>query len=281
MRALQYAQNVADLFALPEGYLKVKQLMDSDTASLDEVAEVILLDPVLTSKLLKLANSAMYNLPYQVESASKALLVLGKTQVYNLILSIGIASACSKIDSSAIDLERFWEQSVNAALIAKFLAQCCQLKPHDRFYVAGLLHNIGELVVLHNDAEQANQCQNYSVEEKPWQLQQRILGFTYANCGAELLHLWQLPDSIVDPVALQHSYSFDQKNKAQLILHLAVRLALANQHPEMYSTKQLVDPFVLELLNLTPQDVIRAIDFCNTEGLFILSVLNPRISTIY
>lgn len=281
MRALQYAQNVADLFALPEGYLKVKQLMDSDTASLDEVAEVILLDPVLTSKLLKLANSAMYNLPYQVESVSKALLVLGKTQVYNLILSIGIASACSKIDSSAIDLERFWEQSVNAALIAKFLAQCCQLKPHDRFYVAGLLHNIGELVVLHNDAEQANQCQNYSVEEKPWQLQQRILGFTYANCGAELLHLWQLPDSIVDPVALQHSYSFDQKNKAQLILHLAVRLALANQHPEMYSTKQLVDPFVLELLRLTAQDVIRAIDFCNTEGLFILSVLNPRISTIY
>ena len=223
----------------------------------------------------------MYNLPYQVESVSKALLVLGKTQVYNLILSIGIASACSKIDSSAIDLERFWEQSVNAALIAKFLAQCCQLKPHDRFYVAGLLHNIGELVVLHNDAEQANHCQNYSVEEKPWQLQQRILGFTYASCGAELLHWWQLPDSIVEPVALQHSYSFDQKNKAQLILHLAVRLALANQHPEMYSTKQLVDPFVLELLRLTPQDVIRAIDFCNTEGLFILSVLNPRISTIY
>ena len=58
-------------------------------------------------------------------------------------------------------------------------------------------------------------------------------------------------------------------------------LALANQHPEMYTTKQLVDPFVLELLQLTQQDVIRAIDFCNTEGLFILSVLNPRISTIY
>ncbi|MDP5135470.1 HDOD domain-containing protein [Rheinheimera baltica] len=281
MKALQYAQNVADLFALPEGYLKVKQLMDSDTASLDEVAEVILLDPILTAKLLKLANSAIYNLPYQVESVSKALLILGKTQVYNLILSIGIASACSNIDSSSIDLERFWEQSVNAALIAKFLAQCCQLKPCDRYYVAGLLHNIGEMVVLHNDATLANQCQNYSAEEKPWQRQQQLLEFTYANCGAELLHLWQLPDSIVAPVALQHSYKFDPKNKPQLVLYLAVRLALANQHPEMYTTKQLVDPFVLELLQLTQQDVIRAIDFCNTEGLFILSVLNPRISTIY
>lgn len=281
MQALQYAQNVADLFALPEGYLRVKQLMDSDTASLDEVAEVILLDPVLTSKLLKLANSAIYNLPYQVESVSKALLVLGKTQVYNLVLSIGIASACSKVDTSAIDLERFWEQSVNAALIARFLAQSCGLKPSDRFYVAGLLHNIGEMVVLHYNAQQASQCQNYTSEELPWQLQQRVLGFTYANCGAELLHLWQLPDSIVEPVALQHSHNFNQKNKAQLILHLATRLALANQHPEIYSTRQLVDPFVLELLELSQPDIIRAIDFCNTEGLFILSVLNPRISTIY
>ena len=87
MQALQYAQSVADLFALPEGYLRVKQLMDSDTASLDEVADVILLDPVLTSKLLKLANSAIYSLPYQVESVSKALLVLGKTQVYNLVVT--------------------------------------------------------------------------------------------------------------------------------------------------------------------------------------------------
>ncbi len=281
MKALQYAQSVADLFALPEGYLRVKQLMDSDTASLDEVAEVIMLDPVLTSKLLKLANSAIYSLPYQVESVSKALLVLGKTQVYNLVLSIGIASACSKVDTSAIDLERFWEQSINAALLAKFIAQQCQLKPTDRFYVAGLLHNIGEMVVLNFDPQQAHQCQNYSAENRPWQLQQAELGFTYAECGAELLHLWQLPDSIVEPVALQHSSRFDPKNKAQLVLHLAVRLALANQHPDIYNTRQLVDPFVLELLNLTQQDIIRAIDFCNTEGLFLLSVLNPRISTIY
>ncbi|MGP9802904.1 HDOD domain-containing protein [Rheinheimera sp. NSM] len=281
MQALQCAQNVANLFVLPEGYLRAKQLMDSDTASPDEVAEVILLDPVLTSKLLKLANSAIYNLPYQVESVSKVLLGLGKTRVYNLLLSIGIASACSKVDTSAIDLDRFWEQSVNAALIARFLAQSCGLKSSDRFYVAGLLHNIGEMVVLHNNARQANQCQNYTTEELPWQLQQRVLGFTYAQCGAELLRLWQLPDSIIEAVALQHSHNFNQKNKAQLVLHLTAQLALANQHPEMYSGRQLIDPIILKLLGLSQPDIIRAIDFCNTEGLLILSVLNPRICPDY
>ena len=122
MNALQYAQNVQELFSLPDSYFRVKELMDSDTANLDDIADVILLDPVLTSKILKLANSAVYRLPYQVETINKALLVLGKTQVYNLILSIGISTACSKLNTQAIDTERFWEQSVNAALIAKYLA---------------------------------------------------------------------------------------------------------------------------------------------------------------
>lgn len=281
MKALQYAQNVADLFALPECYLRVKELMDSDIANLDDIAEAIALDPVLTAKLLKLANSALYNLSFQVESINKALLVLGRNQVYNLVLSIGIASACSKLDTSVIDLERFWEQSINAALIAKYLAECCGEKPTDRFYVAGLLHNIGELVVLQNTPELALRCQSYDSISMPWQLQLDELGFTYAECGAELLNLWQLPDTIVGPIALQNSVKFDHKNIPQLIVHLAVKLALANQHPELYQTKHLIDPFVLELLNLSQLDILKAIDFCNTEGLFLLSVLNPRISTIY
>ncbi|WNO61069.1 HDOD domain-containing protein [Rheinheimera sp. MMS21-TC3] len=281
MKALQYAQNVADLFALPDGYLRVKELMDSEVASLDDIAEAIALDPVLTAKLLKLANSALYNLSFQVESINKALLVLGRNQVYNLVLSIGIGSACSKLDTSVIDLERFWEQSINAALIAKYLAECVGDKPTDRFYVAGLLHNIGELVVLQNAPELALRCQAYDSVHMPWKLQLDELGFTYAECGAELLNLWQIPDTIVGPIALQNSVKFDHKNMSQLIVYLAVKLALANQHPELYQTKHLIDPFVLELLNLSQLDILKAIDFCNTEGLFLLSVLNPRISTIY
>ncbi|KKO50509.1 histidine kinase [Arsukibacterium sp. MJ3] len=281
MNALQYAQNSVALFAFPDSYFRVKELMESETASLDDIAEVILLDPVLTSKLLKLANSAVYRLPYQVESVSKALLVLGKTQLFNLVVSIAVSSACSKLTSKAIDIERFWEQSVNAALIAKYLANFCGLRQPDRLYVVGLLHNIGELVVMQLAADNATLCQNYNNDTKPWQLQQSTLGFTYAACGAELLNLWQLPDSIVEPLARQHNTQFNAAEPDILISYLAVRLALSNQHPDLYSIKNLVDPFVLELLHLEQADLIKAIDFCNTEGLFILSVLNPRISTIY
>lgn len=281
MNAFQYAQNVVQLFSLPDSYFRVRELMESDTASLDDIAEVILLDPVLTSKLLKIANSAVYRLPYQVDSVSKALLVLGKTQVYNLILSIGISSACSQLTGLSIDLDRFWEQSVNTALIAKYLATHLGLKHADRCYVSGLLHNIGELVVAQQNAELAVACEQYNAQIKPWHVQQKQLGFTYASCGAELLNLWQLPDAIVEPVALQHHSQFESHSKDVLVVYLAVRLALANQHPEFYNLKSLIDPFLLELLQLRQEDLIKAIDFCNTEGLFVLSVLNPRISTIF
>ncbi|GGW57528.1 HDOD domain-containing protein [Alishewanella tabrizica] len=281
MNALQYAQNVIELFSLPDSYFRVRELMESETADLDDIAEVILLDPVLTSKLLKLANSAVYRLPYQVENVSKALLVLGKTQVYNLILSIGISSACSQLNTESIDLDRFWEQSVNAALIAKYLATQLGLKSADRVYVSGLLHNIGELVVAQQNPDIAANAQAYTPEIMPWQLQQTLLGFSYAACGAELLYLWQLPDLIVEPIALQHNLQYHARALEELVVHLAVRLALANQHPELYSMKSVADPALLELLQLEQSDLIKAIDFCNTEGLFVLSVLNPRISTIY
>lgn len=281
MNALQYAQNVVELFSLPDSYFRVRELMESETAALDDIAEVILLDPVLTSKLLKLANSAIYRLPYQVDSVSKALLVLGKTQVYNLILSIGISSACSQVNTTAIDLDRFWEQSVNAALIARYLSVHLGLKHADRAYVAGLLHNVGELVIAQQDPDLAAQCQQYTTECKPWQQQEKLLGFSYAACGAELLNLWQLPDVIVEPVALQNNHQFQLRSVEEQVVILSVKLALANQHPELYSIKTLVDPFMLELLQLTQADLLKAIDFCNTEGLFVLSVLNPRISTIY
>jgi HD-like signal output (HDOD) protein len=137
------------------------------------------------------------------------------------------------------------------------------------------------LVVMQQAADNATLCQNYDNDTKPWQLQQNTLGFTYAACGAELLNLWQLPDSIVEPLARQHNTQFNSAEPDILISYLAVRLALSNQHPDLYSIKNLVDPFVLELLHLEQADLIKAIDFCNTEGLFILSVLNPRISTIY
>lgn len=281
MNAFNCAQNVVELFSLPDSYFRVRELMESATADNDDIASVILLDPVITSKLLKIANSAVYRLPYQVETVNKALLVLGQTKVYNLILSLSISSACSQLDTSAIDLERFWEQSVNAALIAKYLAAHLGLKQADRIYVSGLLHNIGELVIAQHAAELARECQSYTEDVKPWQKQQACLGFTYARCGAELLNLWQLPDAIVDPISQQHNSQFESMDTDQLVVHLAVRLALANQHPELYSIKTLVEPHLLELLKLEQADLIKAINFCNTEGLFVLSILNPRISPLY
>ena len=122
MNAAAYAAQVGDVFVLPDTCLKIKQIIDNKISDLDEIAELISLDPSLASRLLKLANSALYNFPSQVDSVSKAVLLLGEVQVYNLVVAYGATEAFATVKPEALDLDRFREQSIHCALIAKFLA---------------------------------------------------------------------------------------------------------------------------------------------------------------
>jgi len=91
--AFEYARKVGDVFVLPDTCLKIKEVIDNKISNLDEISEIICLDPALASRLLKLANSALYNFPNPVDSVSKAVLLLGETQVYNLVVAYGSTEA--------------------------------------------------------------------------------------------------------------------------------------------------------------------------------------------
>ena len=93
MSAFEYARKVGDVFVLPDTCLKIKEVIDNKISNLDEISEIICLDPALASRLLKLANSALYNFPNPVDSVSKAVLLLGETQVYNLVVAYGSTEA--------------------------------------------------------------------------------------------------------------------------------------------------------------------------------------------
>ncbi|SEA18855.1 HDOD domain-containing protein [Alkalimonas amylolytica] len=281
MNALQYAENVTEVFVFPDAYLRVKQLLESERADMDEVSEVIQLDPSLASKILKLANSAIYNLPKKIDTISKALVVLGAETIYNLVISSAVISVCEQVSHSAIDMDRFWEQSVHSALIARALGNKVAPRQSEQLYVSGLLHNIGELALCQLDPELAKACEQYSADEKPWQCQRRVLGFTYAELSAALLRLWQLPNSIIEPIALQHQPDKHLRQPAVLLLNISSRMALANVHPELYKQTNLLDPFVLEVLGIIQPDLRAALDFCNSEALYLLSVLNPKAGILY
>jgi HD-like signal output (HDOD) protein len=278
--AFEFARQAGDVFVLPDTCLKIKEVIDNKISGLDEIAEIIALDPPLASRLLKLANSALYNFPNPVDSVSKAVLLLGETQVYNLVVAYGSTEAFAKAPSDVIDLERFWETSIHAALIAKFLGSVVGIKQNEPLYLSGLLHNIGELVVVEVNPDVARLCGHYQKGLLPWMRQQELLGFSYADCSVALLKLWRLPDSLIDPINYLNSPQLQPNNKLVQVLHISARLALVNAAFGQFEQDDLIDQQIVTSLGLKRRDIDEARAFASLEGMSILSLLNPKGSMI-
>lgn len=274
--AQEYAQNAQSLCVLPDVYLRLKEIMDDESSSLQDIADIIQLEPALSSTLLKLANSAMFNFPREVDSIARALTLLGMNETRNLVDTYGATCAFSVLDNSVIDIDKFWEISVDCALICKYLAKTMNIKGEGLF-VSGLLYNIGELVVMYSNVEQVLQCQDFDKKETPWHKQLKTFGFTYDKCTVELLNLWQLPESLINPISqLEHALDDKNDNISAKLLYVASRLAILNYHPGLYDKNAFIPRSLLLALGLDWDDLNNAINYCNAEGLVILSALKLK-----
>ncbi|MFT5756670.1 MAG: HD-like signal output (HDOD) protein [Alteromonadaceae bacterium] len=275
LSALEYAQQAKELCVLPDVYLRLKEVMDDPQSTLADIANIVCLDPALSLTLLKIANSALFNFPREIDSISRAIMVLGIEEIRNLVNTYGVTTTFSHTNIIDIDIDRFWEVSVDCALICKFLAPKVGLN-NDGVFLSGLLHNIGELAIAQSESKKVIYCQGYSKDETPWQRQQDVFGFTYADCGAALLKLWQLPESLIIPIReYHHAYGHETNKKAKL-LYVASRLALLNSHPGMYSKHTFLGQHLMKDLGLTFEDIDDAVNFCNLEGLSILTALKLK-----
>jgi HD-like signal output (HDOD) protein len=274
LNAYDYAVKAQQLCVLPDIYLKLKELLADESATLADISALISLEPALASNLLKIANSALFNFPKEIDSIDRALMILGIKEVQTLIDVYGVTASFSGLDPNILDMDKFWEISVDCALLTKFLAKKIKIENSESLFLSGLLHNIGELAIVHSNPKKVQYCEGYSKEETPWDRQTDSFGFTFSQCSAELLALWQLPQTIIDPIANYiNAYNQDLDKKSTL-LFITTRLALINSHPGMYSKKTFLGQHLLEDLLLTSDDIEQALEFCNVEGMAIMSALN-------
>lgn len=271
--ALEYAEKSQELCVLPDVYIRLKEMLDSEQATLDSIAEIISLDPALASCLLKIANSALFNFPKAVESIPRALMILGIKEVHNLINTYGVTAAFSELDPNIMDMDKFWEISVDCALLTKFLAQRKRIKNCEGLFLSGLFHNIGELAIVHNAPKKVQYCEAYNREETPWQRQQDVFGFTFSKCSAELLTLWHLPEPIISPIRDYNNAYNEELSIESTLLYITSRLAIINSHPGMYSKINFIGKHLLDDLGITMSDMDDALEFCNAEGMAIMSAL--------
>ena len=158
--------------------------------------------PVLSARLLELANAPAHQLTRQVAGISEALVLLGSAPLQTLVSSATLGTAARAVPG--INLQQFWRYSLHTAKLARSLAGVVFQNP-TAAYTAGLLHGLGELLI-HLGNPQKAQSMNTLVlplDMRRGKIEQRILGYSYSHVSAALAQRWLLPQVVVDALQYQ------------------------------------------------------------------------------
>ncbi|GAA0814745.1 HDOD domain-containing protein [Colwellia sp. D2M02] len=284
MRLEEYIEQVSDVFVLSDSFLRIKELVDDEASTIDDISEVILLDPALAGSILKLANSSFFSYPGKIDTISKAVLVLGITEIYTLVLAYFTTEAFKLDDENNDYLEQFWLNSIDCALLIKFLGVHLNVANAERLFILGLLHNLGELVVHQVTPEAISRCRESDL--LPWQQQRAVLGFSYGECSAELLKYWQLPYSLFSSIRNQDINEVALQSIETQLLYIAKRvtyksMVMPNESIKALSYQELIGEELLEQLEITDELLANAVDYCMLDRMGMLSILCPSAMVIY
>lgn len=195
----EIVDRVTDLATLPDLYLQLRRLLEDPNTPIGRIAELVSYDPAATARLLRFANSAMLGLSRRVDTVGRAVSVLGTQLVHDVVMAISVTRAFSAVPAPGFDLSRFWANSVFCGLAARSLAERCRILDSERLFVEGLLRDIGHLAMYHALPNEAAEAKRRSEESSRalHLVERELLGFDYAQLGAELMQAWDLPDAMV------------------------------------------------------------------------------------
>lgn len=195
--------------SLPVTVAKILEITKDPVSTPNDLAHVINLDPVLLGKVLKLVNSAYYHLANQVTSIVKAIIMLGLNTIKNLALSTAVLGTMTKKENFvALNMDGYWRHSLAVAVTAKLIAAKSGVDPklRDEYFVAGLLHDIGKIILNQSFSQIYFQAiQEADMEMVPlWQKERDVLRISHARVGRLVAEKWQLSPSLVEAIALHH-----------------------------------------------------------------------------
>ncbi len=215
--------------SLPQVLVNLLDASHSQTASFQELAQIVNQDSAITTRVIALANSSYYKRGNEINSVERAILVLGTDTLRTIAITASIQQFYSKFNiQDAEFLKRFWLHSLASAQIAKALALLTSYPQPDEAYLAGMLHNVGELVLSVNFGEQYLSIKHPgATKAEVIDDEETLCGIHHAALGAQLTRQWQLNPEVSEAIEFHHSPINDIVDAQHLIklIYIAGRLA--------------------------------------------------------
>lgn len=261
---VELVQGVGDLVTLPDIFIRINQLVENPNSSAADIAQVINQDPAFTIRLLRVANSSYYGFSSTIDTVSKAVAIIGTSQIRNLALSTSVASSFSGLSNKLVSMDNFWRHSLYCGLAARKLAKLAGKCDAEVLFTAGLLHDIGELVIFNRLPDQAKETLLLvldNADELPvYKAEQQTMGTDHAQVGGELARQWKLPPMLEECIAFHHDIHAAQRFPREVALvHIANILAQMAEIKTMEpSDVSPIDPDAWKMAGLSGKEVIEA-----------------------
>ena len=220
---------IPDIPTLPNIVIKVNKMLQDHDTSIKELGKIIENDQAMVTKILKLVNSSFYGFISKIKNIPHAIIILGFNNIRNAIVSVSIIKTFSgKRVSEELDIIDFWNHSVAVAVISRYLSEQTKLDSPDDCFVAGLLHDIGKIVLSQYFTKLFNQVWQLVKEDglSFFQAEKELSPANHALIGSHLAKKWQFPVSLIDSIAYHHGINKSVSNLNQLmIVHAADNIA--------------------------------------------------------
>ena len=207
LRPRDLLSGYVELSSLPQVHVRLEEAINNPKKSMADIAKIIREDPGLTARLLRMVNSSSYSFPSRIETVTQAVTIVGTQQLSALALATSVMRMFRGIPPDLVNMDSFWRHSVACGVAARMLATYRREPNPERYFIGGILHDIGRLVMYTRIADECREAIALADAQRTllFDAEFQILGFTHAVVGGELLQAWKLPASLEEAVMFHHN----------------------------------------------------------------------------
>ena len=231
-RLRQITEKVIGLPSLPTVVTQLINLVGDPATSARDISQLISADQALTAKILKVANSAFYGFPRKIATVQLAIVVLGFETVKNLGLSVAVLKRFHAGKAHPLfDRQQFWEHAIGCGVAARMLVRKRNRKLEGEAFVAGVLHDIGKLILIEYFPDEFGESLELACDELLTisEAEMKVIGVTHAEIGGWLAEKWNLPESLVQAITYHHNpLAIEEPSEIRMVTHAANALTRHN-----------------------------------------------------
>jgi len=221
-------KSIKDLPPMPQVVIKIQGLISDLNSDITDLAEIIESDQAVAAKVLKMANSAYYGMSGKISSIHQASVLLGYQVLGEIVTMAGVVGILSgSMPGYGYDAQELWKHSLSAALSAKMIAAIKNKDLMHEAHTAGLIHDVGKIILDRYILENMDQISVYMVQEEKSFLdaERFIFGFDHAEIASEVCRAWKIPEKISLAISCHHQPSYSCGDELSYVLHLADHIA--------------------------------------------------------